>query len=77
MILRVMASGNTLCLHIPKALVTRMRLSKGDGVYAHEIPNGYAITSFVEEFARDMDLSDEALDRDREMLQVLETLELP
>ena len=77
MILRVMASGNSLALHIPREFVTRMRLSKGDGVYAHEMPNGYAVTNFVESFARDMDLSDEALDRDRELLQSLEKLELP
>lgn len=77
MILRVMQSGNTLALHIPKVIVTRMRLAKGDGVYAHEIPNGYAITNFVEAFARDLDLSDEAIDRDRELLHSLERLALP
>ncbi|MDB4990493.1 MAG: hypothetical protein JWN04_5671 [Myxococcaceae bacterium] len=58
MIFRMMASGTGLALHLPKEVATRMRLTKGDGVYAPEIPKGYAITTFVEAFARDMDLSE-------------------
>jgi len=69
--LRVTTIGNSAGVILPKEILERLRVSKGDVLYLVEEPDGYKITPYNKEFAEQMDLAENIMREDKDVLKVL------
>ena len=69
--LKVVTVGNSAGITLPKEILERLRVKKGDHLYATETPNGIEITPYDPEFARQMEVAEEVMRRRRNMLRKL------
>lgn len=69
--LRLTAVGNSTGLILPKELLERLRVGRGDVLYAIETPDGLLLTPYDAEFARRMDLAEQVMREDRDVLRRL------
>lgn len=69
--LKLTTVGNSVGVVIPKELLGRLRLSKGDTVHVTEIPDGIALRPFDAEFAAQMAIAEKIMHEDRQMLRKL------
>jgi putative addiction module antidote len=56
---------------IPKHVVTRLRLAKGDSVFLTETPDGFRITCGDAEFEEQMTLAEKVMMKRRDALRAL------
>ncbi len=68
---KLVAVGNSVGLVIPRAMLARLRLERGDQVYLCETPDGFRLTATDPDFARKMQAADEIMHEDRDILSVL------
>lgn len=69
--LRLTTIGNSTGVVLPKELLTKLRVSKGDTLYAVETPNGIELTPYDPEFACQMDAAEEIMRDNRDVLRKL------
>lgn len=69
--LKVMAVGNSVGVVLPKDLLARLRVSKGDSIYAVETPGGIELTPYDPDFAAQIDLAEAVMREDRDVLKKL------
>jgi putative addiction module antidote len=69
--LKVTTVGNSTGVVLPKEVLDRLHLSKGDSLYLSEEPDGYKITPYDKEFIKQMDLAEDIMREDRDVLKVL------
>ena len=69
--LKVTQIGNSLGVVLPKEAVARLRVGKGDVVFLTETDDGFRITPYDPEFARQMEAAEEVSKRRRNALRVL------
>jgi len=70
--LKLTAIGTSTGVIIPKEMLARMNLSKGDALYAVESPDGgYRLTPYDPAFAQKMEKADDIMRRYRNTLHVL------
>jgi putative addiction module antidote len=70
--LKLTAVGTSTGVVIPKEMLTRMNLAKGDSLYAVETPDGgYRLTPYDPGFAKKMEKADNIMRRYRNALRVL------
>ena len=69
--LRLTAIGNSTGVVLPKEILARLRVEKGDALYVLETRGGIELTSFDPEFARQMDLAEEIMRKERDVLRKL------
>lgn len=69
--LKITAIGNSAGLILPKELLARLRVDKGDELYALETPDGVRLTIYDPEFAAQMDIAEEIMREDRNVLRKL------
>lgn len=69
--LKITAIGNSAGLILPKELLARLRVDKGDELYALETPDGIRLTIYDPEFAAQMDIAEEIMREDRNVLRKL------
>jgi putative addiction module antidote len=65
--LKITAIGNSAGVILPKELLARLRLEKGDEVFALETPDGIRLTAFDPELAAQMEVAEQVM-RDRRAL---------
>ncbi|AVQ06288.1 TPA: AbrB/MazE/SpoVT family DNA-binding domain-containing protein [Xanthomonas vasicola pv. zeae] len=65
--LKITAIGNSAGVILPKELLARLRLGKGDELYALETPDGIKLTAFDPTLAAQMDVAEQVM-RDRRTL---------
>jgi putative addiction module antidote len=65
--LKLMAVGFIL----PKEVMAKLHLHKGDMVYLTETPDGYRLTPYNPDFERQMRLAEKIMHEDRELLRQL------
>ncbi len=65
------AVGNSTGLVLPKDLLARLRVEKGDTLFAVETANGLEITPYDPEFAQQMAVAEEIMHDDRDVLKKL------
>lgn len=65
--LKITAIGNSAGIILPKELLARLRLGKGDELFAIETPDGVRLTAFDPELAAQMEVAEEVM-RDRRTL---------
>ena len=69
--LRVTTIGNSAGVILPKDILERLRVSKGDVLYLVEEPDGFKITPYNKEFVEQMDLAESIMREDKDVLKVL------
>ena len=70
--LKLTAIGTSTGVIIPKEMLARMNLSKGDVLFATESPDGgYRLTPYDPDFAAKMEKADDIMRRYKNTLHVL------
>ena len=69
--LKITAIGNSAGVILPKELLARLRLEKGDELYALETPDGIRLTAFDPELAAQMEVAEQVMREDRLVLHKL------
>ena len=65
--LKITTVGNSAGVILPKELLARLRLEKGDELFALETPGGIVLTTYGPELAAQMEVAEQVM-RDRRML---------
>ncbi|MGH9599279.1 MAG: AbrB/MazE/SpoVT family DNA-binding domain-containing protein, partial [Terracidiphilus sp.] len=58
-------------LILPKEVLTRLKVSKGDSVFLTEAPDGFRITPYDSEFEEDMAIARTVMRKRRDLLREL------
>ena len=69
--LKITSIGNSAGVILPKELLARLRLDKGDELYALETPDGIRLTAFDPELAAQMEVAEQVMREDRLVLHKL------
>jgi putative addiction module antidote len=69
--LKITTIGNTAGLILPKELLARLRLAKGDTLFATELPDGIKLSPFDPKLARKMEIAERVMRRRRTLLRKL------
>ncbi|AEQ95434.1 transcriptional regulator [Xanthomonas phaseoli pv. phaseoli] len=69
--LKITAIGNSAGVILPKELLARLRLGKGDELYALETPDGIKLTAFDPTLAAQMDVAEQVMRERRTLLNKL------
>jgi putative addiction module antidote len=69
--LKVTTVGNSIGVVLPKEVLTRLRVSKGDTLQVVETPDGIKLTPYDAEFARQMDIAERVMRKRRDVLKKL------
>lgn len=69
--LKITAIGNSSGVILPKELLARLRVEKGDELYALETPDGIRLTTYDPEFAAQMEVAEDIMRNRRTLLHKL------
>lgn len=69
--LKITAIGNSAGVILPKELLARLRVEKGDELYALETPDGIRLTMYDPELAAQMEVAEEVMRKRRTLLHKL------
>ena len=69
--LKITTVGNSAGVILPKELLARLRLEKGDELHALETPDGIRLTKYDPEFAAQMEVAERVMREDRDLLRKL------
>lgn len=69
--LKVTTVGNSTGIILPKELLEKLRISKGDKLYVSETPRGIELSPYDPEFAKQMDMAESIMREDRNVLKKL------
>jgi putative addiction module antidote len=69
--LKITAIGNSAGVILPKELLARLRVDKGDELYALETPDGIRLTTYDPELAAQMEVAEEVMRKRRSLLKKL------
>ncbi len=69
--LKVTTVGNSAGIVLPREVLERLRVAKGDVLYVLETPNGIELTPYDPEFAAQMDAAERVMREDRDILRKL------
>jgi putative addiction module antidote len=68
---KIIAVGNSAGIILPKEVLARMNVEKGDTVYIVEGPQGIRLIPYDDEFATQMEAAREVMRENRDVLQRL------
>lgn len=69
--LKITTIGNSAGVILPRELLTRLRLEKGDELFALETPDGIRLTTYDPELARQLEVAEEVMRKRRTLLHKL------
>ncbi|HEX5307110.1 AbrB/MazE/SpoVT family DNA-binding domain-containing protein [Dyella sp. KULCS107] len=69
--LKITSIGNSAGVILPKELLARLRLEKGDELYAIETPDGVRLTAFDPTLAQQMEVAETVMRKRRSLLNKL------
>ena len=69
--LKLTAIGNSTGVILPKEILDRLRVSRGDSLHVVETPEGIELTPYDPEFAAQMDVAEGIMREDRDVLRKL------
>ncbi len=69
--LKITTVGNSAGVILPKDLLARLRLEKGDALYATELPDGIKLSPFDPKLAKQMEVAERVMREDRDVLRKL------
>lgn len=68
---KVTTVGNSVGIVLPKEILARLNVKKGDTLYLTETPDGVQLTPYDEKFLRVMEVADEIMRENRDVLRKL------
>jgi len=69
--IKITTVGNSAGIILPKELLARLRLAKGDALYATELPDGIKLSPFDPNVARQMEVAERVMRKRRSLLRKL------
>lgn len=69
--LKITSIGNSAGVILPREVLEKLRVEKGDTLFLTETPNGFAVSAFDDEFSLQMTLAEEIMREDRDVLRQL------
>ena len=69
--LKITGIGNSAGLILPKEILARLRVEKGDELYVLETPDGIKLTTFDPTLAEQMEVADKVMRKRRTLLHKL------
>ena len=69
--LKITTIGNSAGVVLPKELLARLRVDKGDTLYATEVPGGIKLMPHDPEFEKQMDVAEKVMHKRRTLLHKL------
>lgn len=69
--LKITTIGNSAGVVLPKELLARLRLQKGDSLYATETPDGIKLAPYDPDFEHRMRVAEDIMRDDRDVLRQL------
>lgn len=69
--LKLTAIGNSVGVILPKEILEKLRVDRGDELMVLETPDGIVLTPFDPEFARQMDVAEKIMRKRRNLLKKL------
>jgi putative addiction module antidote len=68
---KVTTVGNSTGIVLPKELLEKLRIAKGDTLYVTETPGGLQLTPYDEKFVRVMEAATQIMNENRDVLRKL------
>jgi putative addiction module antidote len=69
--LKLTAIGNSTGVILPRELLEKLRVERGDELMVLETPDGIKLTAYDPEFAEQMDVAEKIMREDRDLLRKL------
>jgi putative addiction module antidote len=69
--LKITTIGNSAGVILPRELLARLRLEKGDELFALETPDGLRLTTYDPTLAQQMEVAEVIMRKDRNVLRKL------
>ena len=69
--LKIRKIGNSMGAVLPKEVLSYLNVSEGDSIFITKSPDGFKITSYDPEFAKQMELAQKIMKEDRDILRAL------
>ncbi|MET0230219.1 MAG: AbrB/MazE/SpoVT family DNA-binding domain-containing protein [Rhodanobacteraceae bacterium] len=69
--LKITTIGNSVGVVLPRELLARLRVEKGDTLYVTELPDGIKLAPFDPDFAAKMEVAESVMRRRRDLLRKL------
>jgi len=69
--LKITTVGNSVGVVLPKELLEKLRVHKGDVLYVTETPNGIKLTAYDPVLAEQMSVAERVMREDRDILRKL------
>jgi putative addiction module antidote len=70
-VLKVTTIGNSVGVILPKEILERLRVGKGDNLYVVETKNGIQLTAYDPAFAQQVEAAERVMREDRDALKKL------
>jgi len=69
--LKLTAIGNSIGVVLPKEILRRLRVQRGDSLYVLETPDGIELKPYDPDFSAQMDIAEQVMREDRDVLKKL------
>lgn len=69
--MKVTTVGNSLGVILPKEVLAKLKVGKGDKLFITETPDGITVRAYDEKFAHAMELAEKIMREDRDVLKRL------
>jgi putative addiction module antidote len=69
--LKLTTVGNSVGVVLPKEILQRLRVERGDSLYVLETPRGIELTPYDPQFAAQMEQAEQVMREDRDVLRKL------
>jgi putative addiction module antidote len=69
--IKITTVGNSAGIVLPKELLARLHLAKGDTLYATELPDGIKLSPYDSKVAKQMEVAERIMRKDRNLLRKL------
>ena len=69
--LKITTVGNSAGVVLPKELLAKLRVEKGDSLYVTELADGIKLGAYDPEFAAQMAVAESVMREDRDLLRLL------
>ncbi len=69
--LKVITVGNSVGVVLPRELLEKLRVGKGDLLQVLDVPGGVTLTAYDADFAKQLDVAERVAREDRDVLKHL------
>jgi putative addiction module antidote len=69
--IKIRSIGNSLGVVLPKEMIARLRVAKGDSLFVQETVDGIRLTPYDPEFQQQMEIAKMVMREDRDALRAL------